>query len=137
MAQYYTTNDLLVRRVGMATWICNKVMKITNSYKYGELVSKGELSNYEYIVACLEAVECYTPITLATEDGETNCLTEAKLNSIFDNVETVTKLAWQPIGTTYNPYNWVLPGGVELSNNIGTTTLNDGTTLLENDTQIL
>jgi len=103
VSDFYTTNDLLVRRVYMASWVCDQLSKFVNYYNYGEIVSKECLIKHQYIVALLEAVSCYTPITLTTQDGVNNCLTEAKLDTIFDKVEDVTGLCFLAKGTTYDP----------------------------------
>ena len=103
VSDFYTTNDLLVRRVYMADWICDELTKFVNSYNYGDDISQACLIKHQYVTALLEAVECYTPITLTAQDGIDNCLTEAKLDSIFDRVETITGLCFQAKGTTYNP----------------------------------
>ena len=103
VSDFYTANDLLVRRVYMASWICEQLSKFVNYYNYGETVSKECLIKHQYIVALLEAVSCYTPITLTTQDGVNNCLTEAKLDTIFDKVEDVTGLCFLAKGTTYDP----------------------------------
>lgn len=110
VSDFYTINDLLVRRTGMANWICNQLNKFVNYYHYGTIIKADCLIKHQYITALLEAVECYTPITLTTEDGVNNCLTEAKLTTIFNKVEEITGLCFLPIGTTYNPnYDSTIP----------------------------
>ena len=110
VSDFYTSDDLLVRRTAMAGWICSQLKKFVNYYHYGTTIKADCLIKHQYVTALLEAVECYTPITLTAEDGVNNCLTEAKLTKIFDNVEEITGLCFLPIGTTYNPnYDSTVP----------------------------
>ena len=116
---YYTADDLTKRRVSMATWICGQTHKLVNHYRYGQLVKHDFIMDYEYVVAALEAVECYTPITLASEDGETNCMTEANLDNLFSNFTHISGIDFLPVGTTYNPNNNGVPVPVALEPNAG------------------
>lgn len=110
VSDFYTSNDLLVRRVYMADWICKQLSKFVNYFNYGELISKKCLIQHQYMVALLEAVECYTPITLVDQDGVNNCLKESQLDTIFNKVEEITGLCFLAKGTTYNPsYDASLP----------------------------
>lgn len=110
VSDYYTSDDLLIRRTAMANWICSQLEKFVNYYHYGSIIKKDCIIKHQYITALLETVECYTPITLAAQDGVDNCLTEAKLTKIFDNVEEITGLCFLPMGTTYSPnYDSTVP----------------------------
>ena len=106
MTIFYTANDLIMRRVNIARWICSQIHIIEANFKYGELIKEEYLMNFQYVVASLEAMECYTPITSVAEDGESNCLTEAKITSLVNNIEEITGLRFQCAGTTYNPNNY-------------------------------
>jgi len=103
VSEFYTANDLFVRRVGMAEWICSRLKKFVNYYHYGQTIDRECIMHQEYMVALLEAVECYTPITATAQDGVDNCLTESKLDTIFKNVESITGLCFLVKGTTYDP----------------------------------
>ena len=110
VSDFYTSDDLLVRRTGMAEWICSKMHKFVNHYHYGSLLEADCLIKHQYITALLEVVECYTPITTTAEDGVNNCMTEAKLDTLFNKVEEITGLCFLPKGTTYNPnYDGTIP----------------------------
>lgn len=103
VSDFYTSDDLLVRRVYMADWICNQLTKFVNYFNYGVIIKKDCLIKHQYMVALLEAIECYTPITLVDQDGVDNCLKEAQLDTIFNKVEEITGLCFLAKGTTYNP----------------------------------
>jgi len=127
VSEFYTSDDLLVRRTGMADWICSQLKKFVNYYHYGSTIEADCLIKHQYITALLEVVECYTPITATAEDGVNNCMTEAKLTTLFDKVEEITGLCFLPIGTTYNPnYDATIP---LLNINLNTP---DGAILQEN-----
>jgi len=98
---YYTSNDLLVRRVWMADWICDQMDKIAKQICYGELVPQAFNMNFQYVSASLQAVECYSPITTEAQDGVDNCLTEALLDKFFNNITDITGLCFLPKGSTY------------------------------------
>jgi len=104
--KFYTADDLTMRRVNIARWICTQVHKHESAYKYGELLPQAEINAFQFVVACLEAIECYIPITDVEDDGETNCLTEAKLTAIINNIETITGLTFHCMQTSYNPNNY-------------------------------
>ena len=124
VSEFYTANDLLVRRVKMAEWICSQLKKFVNYYHYGQSISRECIMHQEYMVALLESIECYTPITLTAEDGVNNCLTEAKLDKVFNNVEDITGLCFLAKGTTYSPnYDASVP--------LLQVTLNNGTTVVQ------
>lgn len=101
MADYYNSTDLTVRLTRLACWISGEAYKIARMYKYGEIPSQGRIWNLSYAVAALEAMECYTPVTVAADDGEINCLTEAQADNIFDNIEEITKMCFAPKGRAY------------------------------------
>ena len=127
VSDYYTSDDLLVRITSMANWICDQLNKFVNYYHYGTTIKADCLIKHQYVTALLETVECYTPITLAAQDGVDNCLTEANLDTLFDKVEEITGLCFLPIGTTYNPnYDATIP---LLNINLNTP---DGAILQEN-----
>ena len=98
---YYNSNDLLKRRTDIALWMCAQNKKIVNHYNYGELLSQKYIMHLEYMDGAMEAMSCYTPITTALQDGVDNCLTEAQLDKLFNNVTTITGICWQPKGITY------------------------------------
>jgi hypothetical protein len=135
MATYFNSTDLTVRLTRIATWISNESSKIVKKMKYGELVSQARIMNLEYAVAILEAMECYTPVTVAADDGEINCLTEAQAEQIFDNIEAITGLCFAPKGRVYNDPRPAAPVNVTISlNGGGSLTLNSGATCCLNDT---
>jgi len=74
-----------------------------NQICYGELTPQNTLMNFQYVVASLEAVECYTPITTDAQDGVDNCLTEALLDKFFNNITEITGLCFLPKESTYRP----------------------------------
>jgi hypothetical protein len=100
---FYTANDLSYRRSSLIQLLSSlPANKVTNHYFYGNPMTGCCLKQIEYLTACMEVIECYTPITSEDEDGETNCLEEADLDSIFDNISKLTGICFQPKGTTYN-----------------------------------
>lgn len=110
MAQaIYTRDDLLKRRIEIARWVCAQTKKIAAYYCYGQPVCKDFLFNYQYVIATLEAIECYTPLTTVSEDGVINCLTEEKLTNIFSNFTYISGIDFLPKGYTYNPNNYEKP----------------------------
>jgi len=130
VSDYYTSDDLLARRTAMAQWICSQMRKFVNYYHYGSIIERDCIIKHQYITALLEAVECYTPITATAEDGVNNCLTEAKLDTLFNKVEEITGLCFLPKGTTYNPnYDSTIP--------LVTINLNSGADLQENSLVVL
>lgn len=106
LVKYYTSDDLIMRRVNTARWICEQTHKLKASFNYGELVDQNYLTEFQYVVAALEALECYTPITSEAQDGEDNCLTEAQVEAIINNIEHITGLSFHCKQTTYNPNNY-------------------------------
>jgi len=128
VSDFYTSNDLLVRRVYMADWICSQLSKFVNHFNYGVIVQKDCLIKHQYMVALLEAVECYTPITLAAEDGVNNCLKEAQLDTIFNKVEEITGLCFLAKGTTYSTnYDSTVSLSIITLNTGGNLTTNSST----------
>lgn len=121
MPKYYTSDDLIKRRVAMADWICMQSQRLVNQFKYGQLVPTDFIYNFEYVVALLEAVECYTPITSEDEDGEINCLTEAALDKIFANFTHISGVDFLGKCTSYNPNNYAGLYGdyVPVTGNVG------------------
>lgn len=101
MVEYFNSNDLLIRRVQTADWLCKQSKKIVNMVHYGELVSADYKNKLLYVVAAMEAIGCYEPITSEDEDGVNNCLTEAEAEQIFENISKITGLCWQEKGVTY------------------------------------
>jgi len=79
------------------------MQKFANQICYGELIPQQTTMNFQYIVAALEAMQCYSPITTETEDGVDNCLTELNLDNFFNNVTDITGLCFLPKGSTYRP----------------------------------
>ena len=101
MAEYFNANDLLIRRVQTADWMCAQSRKIVNMVNYGEIVSADYKNHLAYIAAAMDAIGCYTPITTEAQDGVDNCLTEAEAEQIFKNITAITDLHWQEKGITY------------------------------------
>jgi len=127
---FYTSDDLLVRRTAIARWICNQVSKLINHFSYGELLFQEESMNLQYIIASLEAISCYTPITVTTDDGVANCLSESDLDKFFINITKITGLCFLPKGSTYQdapPADPVVLGPIQLGG--GNWTLADGNLL--------
>ena len=125
MATYYNTNDLLVRRVKIAQWLTDKIENISNHSFYGELMCCEELMEIQYVSACLEAIECYTPITDDDDDGVDNCLTEEQLDNIFNNIVDITGLCFPDKNQTYNSNIW--------SESISSLTDNNGDNVNDTD----
>jgi hypothetical protein len=124
--EYYNSNDLLKRRTDIALWVCAQNKKIVNAHKYGELLSAKYDLELKYILATMDAMGCYEPITTEAEDGVVNCLKENELDCIFNNVSIITGLCWQPKGVTYRNA-FVQP---QEEGQIGTVTTNTGTGVL-------
>lgn len=103
MPNFYTSDDLLMRRVHIAIWLCGEAKKIVKQVCYGELVPQKHNIKIQYINASLEAIECYTPITSEDQDGVDNCLTESQLDSFFNNITEITGMCFLPKGSTYRP----------------------------------
>lgn len=101
MADYFNSNDLIIRRVQTADWTCAQTKKVANMVNYGQLVPKDYLNKLSYVIAAMEAIGCYVPITSPEEDGINNCLTEAEADKIFNNITEITGLHWQGKGVTY------------------------------------
>lgn len=101
MATYFNQNDLDARRQKTACWIHEEATKIADKLKYTGKIDNCRMANLSYVVAALEAVECYIPITTAAQDGEVNCLTEALAESLFDNISKITKICFVPKNSTY------------------------------------
>jgi hypothetical protein len=104
--RYYTSNDLLKRRVDIGIWIASQTDKLVASLKYGQLLDEIAFMKYQYVVACHVALMGYTPITTDAQDGVDNALTEANVDDIIDNIEKITGLHFLPKETTYNTNNW-------------------------------
>jgi hypothetical protein len=101
MAEYFTSDDLLKRRVDSADWLCAQTKKIVNQVNYGQLVEGEYLCNLELIAALLEVIGCYEPITSEAEDGVKNCITEEHAEKAFDLLHELTGLCWHGKGHTY------------------------------------
>jgi hypothetical protein len=135
MATYFNETDLDVRRSRTACWISGEAYKIARMYKYGELPKQGRITNLEYVVAALEAVECYTAVTVAADDGEINCLTEAQAEQIFDNIEALTSMCFAPKGRVYADPRPASPTQEDIDlNSGGAISLNAGGDVELNDT---
>ena len=104
--KYYTSNDLLKRRVDIGIWIASQTDKLVANLKYGQLIDEIIFMKYQYVVACYAALMGYTPITTAVQDGVDNSLTEDNMDDIIDNIEKITGLHFLPKETTYNTNNW-------------------------------
>ena len=105
---YYTTNDLLKRRVDIGIWIGSQTTKLVSNLKYGQLLGADTLARYQYVVACHNTLGGYTPITTTAQDGVDNALTESNVDSIVNNIEKITGLHFLPKGTTYNTNDWII-----------------------------
>ena len=100
MADYYSTSELNVIRQRTALWIAEHSRKLANGLKYGEEFPCCAVSNLEYMVATLHALECYTAVTTSTDDGEINCLTEAQVDDFVTNIRNITGYNFAPKGST-------------------------------------
>ena len=91
MALYFNITDLQARLTKTTCWIADEALKQSNRAKY-----YGKLDDcfikLQYVVAALEAVECYTPLSTADDDGVINCLTELQAEQIFNNIRKLLTL---------------------------------------------
>lgn len=117
---YFVEDDLYQRLTTTANWIALEAIKIVENLKYSGRTDTCRMHNLSFVVACLEAAECYTPITTSTEDGIVNCLTEVEIENIFSNIASITGLVFPPKGTSYGD----IP--VDDNNQFGEPTLNSG-----------
>jgi len=100
MATYfYNRNDLTARLNGTVCWIYEEATKITNNLKYTGRIDDCRLADLSFVVAAVEALECYTPITVITD--ETNCLTEVQAENLFNLIGCITGLCFQPKNFSY------------------------------------
>jgi len=99
MALYFNRNDLTARLNGTVCWIHEEANKITNNLKYTGRIDDCRLASLSFVVAAIEALECYTPITVSTD--ETNCLTEAEAENLFNLISCITGLCFQPKNFSY------------------------------------
>jgi len=123
MALYFNITDLQARLTRTTCWIADEALKQSNRAKY-----YGKLDDcfikLQYVVAALEAIQCYTPITSEDEDGIINCLTEEQAEQIFDNISNITDICFLPKNTIYTTS--------EVDDIAQTTTLNSGGSLTQN-----
>ena len=48
VSDYYTSDDLLVRRTSMANWICDQLNKFVNYYHYGTTIIINMIIQFMY-----------------------------------------------------------------------------------------
>lgn len=127
VVKYYTTDDLLKRRVDIGIWIAAQTDRLVGNLKYGQLLDEVTFMQYQYVVACYMALLGYTPITSPAQDGVDNGLTEANVDDMIDNIEIITGLHFLNKETTYNTTNWI-------SEAYQTAVLNGGSSIALNKT---
>jgi hypothetical protein len=91
MATYFNTNDLKARMTKTAMWIADEGHRLAKKAKYEGRVPPCCMSNLEYVVAALEALECYTPVTTLTGTAtttSTTALIDSSATFVTDGVET-------------------------------------------------
>ena len=101
MALYFNITDLQARLTKIACWIADEALKQSNRAKYYGKLDECFIK-LQYVVAALEAIECYTPLSSAADDGVINCLTELQAEQIFDNISNITDICFLPKNTVYN-----------------------------------
>jgi len=100
MATYYFNRDDLTARLNKtACWVYERATALSRHLKYEGRIDNCAEANLSLVVAYLEAMECYTPITSSTDD--VNCLTEAEAEQIFENIIKITGLCFVPKNVTY------------------------------------
>ncbi len=90
-----------------------------NGTQENTVVDADTFLRYQYVVACHNALNGYTPITTEAQDGVDNALTESNVDDIIDNIEKITGLHFLPKETTYNTNNWNEVAYVVLALNSG------------------
>jgi hypothetical protein len=83
MATYFNTTDLTARNYKTAKWIAAEGVKLTNKLRYSGRVSPCAMTDLEYVVAALEALECYTAVTTLTGTA-----TSTSTTSLIDTAAT-------------------------------------------------
>ena len=100
MATYYFNRDDLTARLNKtACWAHNRALTLSKHLKYEGRIDDCAEANLSLVVAYLEVMECYTPITSSSDDF--NCLTEAEAEQIFENISKLTGLCFVPKNTAY------------------------------------
>lgn len=140
VVKYYTTDDLLKRRVDIGIWIASQTDRLVGNLKYGQLLDEVTFMRYQYVVACHVALMGYEvlsedpyywhfsrPGSLGDIDGIVNGLTEANVDSMINNIEIITGLHFLNKETTYNTTNWI-------SEAYQTAVLNSGNSITLNKT---
>jgi hypothetical protein len=128
---YFNTTDLQARLYRTGCWIAAEADRLAKKAKYSGRIDPCCMTNLQYVVAALEALECYTPITSEAEDGVVNCLTEAYAENLFNNISKITGICFLPKNTVYTtaPADADFTGielhnstNFELDNNLGAAT---------------
>lgn len=128
---YFNTTDLQARLYRTGCWIAKEADKLAKQAKYSGRIDPCCMTNLQYVVAALEALECYTPITSEVEDGVVNCLTEEYAENLFNNISKITGLCFLPKNVVYStaPADADFTGitlhntnNFELDNNLGDAT---------------
>ena len=99
MSLYYNRNDLTARLNKTACWVHDRALMLSKSLKYSGRIDNCKLQNLSLVVAYLEVLECYTPMTVSTDDF--NCITETEAENIFENISKLTGLCFVPKNTVY------------------------------------
>lgn len=99
MALYFNRNDLTARLNKTACWAHERALSLSKHLKYEGRIDDCKLQNLSLVIAYLEVMECYTPITSETDDF--NCMTEAEAEQIFENISKLTGLCFVPKNVTY------------------------------------
>lgn len=99
MALFFNRNDLTARLNKTACWAHERALSLSKHLKYEGRMDNCKLQNLSLVIAYLEVMECYTPITAITDD--TNCMTEAEAEQIFENISKITGLCFLPKNVTY------------------------------------
>ena len=100
MATYFFNRDDLTARLNnTACWTHERALTLSNHLKYTGRIDNCAEANLALVGAYLEVMECYTPITSATDT--TNCMSEAEAENIFNNISKLTGLCFVPKNTTY------------------------------------
>lgn len=99
MSLYFNRNDLTARLNKTACWAHDRALSLSKHLKYEGRMDNCSLADLSLVVAYLEVIECYTPMTVSTDDY--NCITEAELENIFENISSITGLCFVPKNTDY------------------------------------
>lgn len=100
MATYYfNSNDLRARLNKTACWTHTEALQLSKNLKYEGRIDDCRLADLSLVVAYLEVMECYTPIT--SDDDDFNCISETEAEQIFENIAKITGLCFIPKNAEY------------------------------------